>query len=259
MATIPQPMEQFVTMLKAARRVSTPLVAVRTADPASALARIEDAAGKDAAVVQWDIVRGLFQVNDAGAKEIGKVLGERDPASIGPVEALVLGCQFGEDAVLVFANAQRFWNDAQVAQAIWNLRDVFKATGKMLALLTTPGAVLPDELTQDVLVLDEPLPAVEDLSRILDDTISAANVPELGLDANGKAIDALLGLAAFPAEQVLAMSLSKKGLDLEQLWERKRQVIEQTPGLSVWRGGETFSDIGGCENIKIDTTNYTRC
>jgi hypothetical protein len=243
-------MEQFVTMLKAARRVSTPLVAVRTADPALALTRIEDAAGKDAAVVQWDIVRGLFQGNDAGAKEIGKVLGERDPAGVGPVEALMLSCQFGEDAVLVFANAQRFWNDAQVAQAIWNLRDVFKATGKMLALLTTPGAVLPDELTQDVLVLDEPLPAVEDLSRILDDTITAANVPELKPDANGKAIDALLGLAAFPAEQVLAMSLSKKGLDLEQLWERKRQVIEQTPGLSVWRGGETFSDIGGCENIK---------
>src|SRR5260370_8004743 len=46
------------------------------------------------------------------------------------------------------------------------------------------------------------------------------------------------------------MSLSKKGLDLEQLWERKRQVIEQAPGLSVWRGGESFDDIGGCGNIK---------
>ena len=53
--------------------------------------------------------------------------------------------QLGEDAVLVFANAQRFWNDPQVAQAIWNLRDVFKANGRTLTLLTTPGAVLPDE------------------------------------------------------------------------------------------------------------------
>ena len=33
-------------------------------------------------------------------------------------------------------------------------------------------------------------------------------------------------------------------------WERKRQIIEQTPGLSVWRGGETFEDIGGVENVK---------
>jgi hypothetical protein len=63
-------------------------------------------------------------------------------------------------------------------------------------------------------------------------------------------VDALLGLAAFPAEQVVAMSLSKRGLDHDQLWERKRQVIEQAPGLTVWRGGETFQDIGGCANIK---------
>jgi hypothetical protein len=55
------------------------------------------------------------------------------------------------------------------------------------------------------------------------------------------------------------MSLSKKGLDLEQLWERKRQVIEQAPGLSVWRGGESFDDIGGCSNIKTVTTNYACC
>ena len=167
MSSMLRPMEQFVRTLLAARRVSTPLVSIRTADPALTVARIEEAVGKDAAIVQWDIVRGLVRVNDAGAKEIGKLLGERDSASVGPVDALVAACQLGEDAVLVFANAQRFWNDPQVAQAIWNLRDVFKANGRTLALLTTPGAVLPDELTQDVLVLDEPLPAVEDLPVFL--------------------------------------------------------------------------------------------
>ena len=167
MSSMIRPMEQFVKTLLAARRVSTPLVAIRTADPALTVARIEEAVGKDAAIVQWDIVRGLVRVNDAGGREIGKVLGERDSASVGPVDALVAACQLGEDAVLVFANAQRFWNDPQVAQAIWNLRDVFKANGRTLTLLTTPGAVLPDELTQDVLVLDEPLPAVEDLTLSL--------------------------------------------------------------------------------------------
>ena len=65
-------------------------------------------------------------------------------------------------------------------------------------------------------------------------------------DDEGRAVDALLGLAAFPAEQVVAMSLSKRGLDHDQLWERKRQVIEQAPGLTVWRGGEAFTDVGGC-------------
>ena len=89
MSSMIRPMEQFVKTLLAARRVSTPLVAIRTADPALTVARIEEAVGKDAAIVQWDIVRGLVRVNDAGAKEIGKVLGERDSASVGPVDALV--------------------------------------------------------------------------------------------------------------------------------------------------------------------------
>src|SRR5437667_8685407 len=65
-----------------------------------------------------------------------------------------------------------------------------------------------------------------------------------------QSVDALIGLAAFPAEQVLAMSLSKNGLDLDRLWERKCQAVEHTLGLAIWRGGETFDRIGGCDNIK---------
>jgi len=191
-----RPMEQFIKTLQAARRVSTPLIAVRTADPALTVNRLQEVVGRTPAMVQWDIVRGLIPLNAGGVKESGKLVGERDPAAVGPVEALVMACQLAEDAILVYANAQRFWNDPQVVQAIWNLRDVFKASGRTLALMTTPGAILPDELMQDVLVLDEPLPAVDDLSRILDDTISAAEAPELDVDGNGKAIDALLGLAA---------------------------------------------------------------
>lgn len=250
MSTLLRPIEQFEMGLRAARRVSTPLVLLRTPDPARTLVRIGAAAGAEAAILLWDIVRGLSPVNEAAKTVIDKVVGERDRASIGPVDALVLASSLPEDAVLVVSNAHRFWNDSQVVQAIWNLRDPFKANGNMLAMIATSGAVLPEELAQDVLVMDEPLPAAEDLQAILDDTLKAAEAPELDDGPNGHAIDALLGLAAFPAEQVLAMSLSKKGLDIEQVWERKRQVIEQTPGLTVWRGGETFDDVGGCANIK---------
>ena len=244
-----RPVDQFMKNLKAARRVSTPLVAIRSADPALAIERVQESVGKSAPVVGWDIVRGLVPANENATKELAKLLGERDPAGIGPVESLVVAAQLIEDSVLLYANAQRFWADPQVAQGIWNLRDTFKANGRMLVLLTTPGAVLPDELTQDVLVLDEPLPGLEDLAHIFEETATAADLPDAAAYSE-QAVDALLGLAAFPAEQVLAMSVSRSGLDLDQLWNRKRQVIEQTPGLSVWRGGETFDDIGGCDNIK---------
>jgi hypothetical protein len=65
-----------------------------------------------------------------------------------------------------------------------------------------------------------------------------------------KALDALNGLAAFPAEQALAISLVKRQLDPEDPWEHKRQTVEQPPGLSVWRGGKTFEDNGGVDNVK---------
>ncbi len=83
------------------------------------------------------------------------------------------------------------------------------------------------------MVLDEPLPSVDDLDRIVREIFASAEMETPEPDVRTKAVDALMGLAAFPAEQALAMSLTKKGLDYTGLWERKRQVIEQTPGLNV--------------------------
>jgi hypothetical protein len=244
---------EFLSIFRAARRVSTPLICARTADPASALGLIQESLNGKAEsvpVTVWDILSGLRPANAAAKENLCRVLDECDPSTVGPTDALVLAAGMADDSVLVFSNAHRFWHDPAVAQGIWNLRDHFKSTGSMLVLLAAPGAALPTELSQDVLVLDEPLPSADDLARIVKDTFAAAEIDELAPDVGRRAVDALLGLSAFPAEQALAMSLAKSGLDTEQLWERKRQVIEQTPGLSVWRGGESFADIGGCENIK---------
>lgn len=65
-----------------------------------------------------------------------------------------------------------------------------------------------------------------------------------------KAADALVGLSGFAAEQATALSLSKSGLDLNGLWERKRQQISETPGLSVYSGQERFDDLGGLSQAK---------
>ena len=121
----------------------------------------------------------------------------------------------------------------------------------MLVLITTLGCDLTRGAAKsDVMVIDEPLPSMEELARLSADTFESANLPAPDPGTVSKVVDALAGLASFPAEQVLAMSLSKSGLDLDRLWERKRQAVEQTPGLTIWRNGETFDHIGGCDNIK---------
>jgi hypothetical protein len=76
----------------------------------------------------------------------------------------------------------------------------------------------------------------------------------MGAAEVAKAVDALSGLSAFAAEQTVAVSFEKNGsgvvLNPKTLWDRKRQAIEETRGLEVWRDGETLDDVKGCENIK---------
>jgi hypothetical protein len=246
-------MEEFVSAFHAARCVSTPLVAIRTADPASTTYFLTDTlkqSRQPPPLLGWDVIRGLYAIGKESGEELARVLGDREAVTVGPADALSLAQQLGENGLLLYSNAHRFWNEPDVMQGIWNLRDSFKATGRMLVLLSVPGATLPAELGQDVLVLDEPLPSATHLERIVRETFHAANLAEPERAKIDRAVDALIGLAAFPAEQALAISLVKRELDTEDLWERKRQIIEQTPGLSVWRGGETFDDLGGLSNAK---------
>jgi hypothetical protein len=251
---VSEAMKSFIDTFLTARTVSTPLVAVRTPDPASSIRAIGDAIerfdermGTATPIISWDIIRGLVGLNQTGKRTVADTV---TTLSLKPTDALEIAESLPEDTVLFFINGHRFYEDPGVAQGIWNLRDPFKAAGKMLVLLTTPGAILPPELSSDVLVLDEPLPSISDLERIVLDTYAGADLKTPEPEILTKATDALIGLAAFPAEQALAMSLTPKGLDTAGLWERKRKLIEQTPGLSIWRGNESFEKIGGADNIK---------
>jgi hypothetical protein len=231
--------EEFVSGLQAARRAATPLIAVRTADPASTIGlaqRSLNGAAETTPLVCWDVVAGLVALNAAGKSMIDSITGDASVGSaLGPANVLELAGRMTDDAILFYANPQRVWHQAEVVQGIWNLRDTLKSVGAALVMITPPGVNLPPELVQDVLVLDEPLPSKEVLWEIVCNTFEQAQLEPPSEQDQRRAVDALLGLAAFPAEQVLAMSLSKRGLDHDQLWKRKRQVIEQAPGLILSR------------------------
>ncbi len=206
-------MEEFTSAFRAARCVSTPLVAVRTADPASTTNFIIETLKQGQnlpPLLGWDVVRGLYAIGRDSGEELARVLGDREAATVGPADALSLAQQLGENGLVLYSNAHRFWDEPGVMQGIWNLRDSFKATGRMLVLLAAPGATLPPELGQDVLVLDEPLPSAAHLERIVRETFHAANLAEPERTKIDRAVDALIGLAAFPAEQALAISLVKR-------------------------------------------------
>lgn len=241
--------ERTIKQFKAARSAAVPIVAINTPDPAATIQTILTGLnGTAPAVVEWDCTAGLRGRNDAGRDACSK--SNIDPlATTNPVDACGQLALLPAKTIGFFHQFHRVVGEFGVSQAVWNLRDKFKGDGRMIVLLS-PSMALPGELAGDVVVIDEELPGRAELAEIVKAIHGAASAPVPEPPAMEKAIDAVAGIAAFPAEQAIAMSISRKGLDIEGLWERKRTMIRQTPGLSVYGGKETFSDIGGCENVK---------
>lgn len=235
---------------KAARRVSAPTIVIRTADQYAAMMTIKASFnGNPPPLLVWDLALGMRGLNEEGQMAFND-FGVEPIMTTNPGEALGLALKLPEKSVLFCFNAHRIVSNETVSQAIWNVRELFKTDGRTLVLLG-PDMPLPAELQQDALVIDEALPTEDQLKAIIVDQLDAAGITDKVNDlALGKAVDAVAGLAAFPAEQAVAMSLSPDGINIGDLWERKRTAIEQAPGLSVWRGVETFDDIGGVENVK---------
>jgi hypothetical protein len=98
-------------------------------------------------------------------------------------------------------------------------------------------------------VMDDPLPGPAVLEEIIRAQLAAAELAPREAEV-GEAIEAVQGLPSFAAEQAIAMSLTPDGIDIDGLWEKKRQAIELTPGLKVQRASGGFGEIGGVETVK---------
>jgi len=249
-------MTDLLTQLKVARRVSVPIVAMTTADQPACLQRLlpmlanGSTGSQPHPVLAWDLAEGLRPLNPAGAQVLPQVLGDLDPqASQDPVLAFKALVKLPPMGAAVAQNADRVLDAAPVTQAVLNLRDRFKQDSRMLILLA-PVLKLPAALQHDVLVLDEPLPSAEDLRAIVASQYEAAGLERPADELLSQAAAALRGLSAFAAEQATALSLTKQGVKLDALWARKTQMVNETPGLTVWYGAERFDTLGGLEQIK---------
>lgn len=265
-------MKSFIELFTDARAVSTPLIAVRTFDPASTIRNVRKSLGKtveETPLISWDSIHGLKGLNEdhdgkAGAGtlaltamlQLAGMQQEELGSSVDLSIALGILEYAAEDVIAFIHNPQLSWpTDPKVVQAFWNLRDGYKANGNMAVLLIGVGDVLPTELQQDILVLEEPLPTRDELSKIVTETFAFAAQNDKYKKCAGAATpavvkdacDALIGLPAFPAEQATAMCLEKATgvLDIEQLWDRKRTIVSQRPGLTFCQPQEKLADMYG--------------
>jgi hypothetical protein len=238
----------ILKQFKAARNAAVPLMAISTPDPTAIINRILEVSNGNTPIVQWDVMRGMKAINDLGLEAVGAV-GDLADATAGNEQLAVLaGERLPAKTIFFIHMGNRFLEKVDFLQAICNVRDLFKGDKRTLVLLG-PDFRLPAELQNDVLCLDDPLPTGEQLGQVVDSVSVAAQVP-VPDETRVRAVEAVQGLSAFAAEQAIAMSFTREGIHVDDLWERKRQQIEQCPALSVWREGNRFKDIGGYDNVK---------
>lgn len=255
-----------MTHFDVARNAKVPLVAINTPDPASTINRIQ-AKYAGSPIAQWDVINGITALTPSATGPVNRMNTLPDNtvnaalATGNPVEALIKSKAFTQGSILFFHNSQLFMDKsspggalaAPIIQGVWNLRDIFKKNGCMLVLLSHNFS-LPDELQHDIFVIDEELPTDTELANLIVKTFAQNGLNKPTRKTIPQLMDATLGLAEFPIKQIISMSVSKgRGkpkIDLEQLWKRKIDKIEEVQGLKIHRTGPRFSDIGGNDNIK---------
>lgn len=236
-----------------ARLVSAPLIGLSTADQREAMNEIV-AMYPHHPVVQWDAARGITHVNTLGEATLNRV--KIDSADTIEFGAAMLALPLLPEKALVFVhNAHRQLTSAepsstaQAVQAVANLRDDFKVDHRTLVLMA-PSFVAPMELKHDIVSLEHAMPDGAAIEQMVRELHASAGLTVPTGDDMRRAVEAATGLSMFEAETAVSLSLTDHGLDQSQLWERKRTIIEKTPGLSVHRGTETFDDLRGLEAAK---------
>mgnify|MGYP003148430753 CR=1 FL=1 len=250
-----------------ARSVGTPLIAIETPDPSATNSELLETVKQTCAkahvpvppILLWDAASFLRALNEPALPVVDKLLEDfgGDPSAVGdPSQALALFNKTPEGTMIIMANVHRYWEgdhpDNRVIQHIFNLRNVFKSSGRTL-IFTVPDCTLPSELKHDVMVLTAKLPTTEELKPMVIGMHDSAGWPKPSAEEVSVAVSALSGLAHQQAEQTIAMAIvdgkKEEKLNRDTLRMQQRQMIEQTEGLSIYQGSETFADLRGMDGL----------
>jgi hypothetical protein len=195
----------------------------------------------------WDCLQGHRCLSEAS---LTGFLGSPDDTVQAPALLLKKALELPANSVLFFVVPKNeMVEDAAVIQGLANLRNEFKANRRTIVLLGR-DTKLPSFLSEDVPVLDDPLPNDGEVKRIIEGLIREFR--ELaGFDASPekieRAADLCRGLTRFATEEAISRNLTKQGIDLNDLADIQRRIVEMATdrGLVYERGQETFDDIGG--------------
>ncbi|MDB9315200.1 AAA family ATPase [Spirulina sp. CS-785/01] len=195
-------------------------------------------------LLQWNIVRGW---DDHGTNR-NSVMGALDR---------IRKQEEAEPTIFVLKDlhyilrSPHISQNAPVIRELKNLAQELKHSRHTL-ILTSHTLEVPPEISEDMTVMDFPLPDNEEINRFID-RINADQLKLEGL-AREQLVKACQGLSRVRIQRVLAKALAAKEqineTDIDRVLEEKKQAIRQSGTLEFYTAQESLKNVGGLENLK---------
>lgn len=197
-------------------------------------------------VLLWDIVRGW---SDNGSAK-GSVIAALDRVQkASDKEAYTIFVLRDLHPILKAPYTDK---NAPVVRELRNLTRELKQTFKTL-ILTSPTLELPDELRDEVTVIDFPLANTQEISSLIAQIVQPENLKITGL-ALEQLVKACQGLSRARIRRILGKALAAKQQvnesDIDGVLEEKRQAIRQTGILEFLPSQASLKNVGGLQNLK---------
>ncbi len=193
----------------------------------------------------WDLADG-FQALTPTAVSL--------PSARDPLSALDQADKWEGEALFVLKDFHESWNNPQIKRKLRGVSQRFKFAKKTLLVTASTGKI-PDELKDEAVLVEFPLPNADQLEEVLDKLTQTsgvkANLTKLGRE---KLVQAALGLTTAQAGRVFSKAIVTDGVlddrGISLVTEEKKQIIRESEALEFFAVTETPSDVGGLDVLK---------
>ncbi|WP_218079271.1 stress-responsive protein Ycf46 [Anthocerotibacter panamensis] len=197
-------------------------------------------------VFVWTVTHGMV--------EYGRPNAPTQHNTISPQAAIEWANRYKEHAIFIFKDLHPFIENAEVNRWLRDAVAGFKGIQKTVILMS-PMQNIPVELEKDVVVVEYPLPDMQELDEVLNQHLKINfGKKRVTPETREKLLKAALGLTRDEADKVyrkadvVAGKLTEAEVDI--ILSEKKQIIKRNGILEFLEIDETIDAVGGLSELK---------
>ena len=167
-------------------------------------------------------------------------------------------------AIIVIKDVHKYLADIRTNRKFRDVYHQLKGKKKTI-VICSPVLDIPQEMMQEVTIVDFPLPEEEELGKILDEAVDGLTdqaeedekaqeilplIKQQSTEHRDDIIRAGMGLNSEVFENIISKCIAMHSLDVKVILSEKQQAIRKSGLLEFFPADEKMVEIGGLDNLK---------